>query len=475
MICKYCQAQLEEDSIFCHKCGMRQDEPAQEEAVEVIQEEEILTQETAEVIGEEETPAEETTEEELPAAPKKKTWVKVTAAILCVALLLGLGAGIWYGVNGGFAPKENNLSYKDCYTVSDDEVIKAMDKVVATCGNAQLTNSQLQVHYWLQFFSFLENYGSYASYLGLDYTQPLAEQKLDDTKTWEQYFLEMGLNGWHRFQVLLCHAEANGFQMPETVDEYLAQLPASMEATAQTYGYADVNELLAEDMGVGCDINDYVEYMGMYAKSVEYMDHLYAQIVPTEEQIKEYVAANAETIQSTYNVSLDSGNVVDVRHILIQPEGCEFNEYNHVVATEDQWGACRVQAQEILDGWKAGTADESSFATLAMTHSVDGSASSGGLYTGVYKGQMVENFENWCFDESRQTGDTGLVRTEYGYHIMYFVAAEEGWLRYGTEAYVTDACNALIDEAMTTYPMEVNYKNISLGTALSLVATEEDE
>ena len=82
---------------------------------------------------------------------------------------------------------------------------------------------------------------------------------------------------------------------------------------------------------------------------------------------------------------------------------------------------------------------------------------------------MVENFENWCFDESRQYGDSGLVRTEYGYHIMFFVASEEGWLRYGTEAYVTDACNLLIDTAMKAYPMDVNYKNIALGTAKSLV------
>lgn len=487
MNCKYCQTPLEEDSIFCHKCGMRQDEPAAEEAAEVIPEEEILTEEAAEetveaateetVEGVAEETVEAVAEEEQPAAPKKKTWVKVTAIVCCLALLLALGTGIWYSVNGGFAPRANDLYYKDCYTVEDADVIKAMDKVVATCGDAQLTNSQLQVYYWMQFFNFLDNYSYYLSYFGLDYTQPLSEQYLDEeqTETWEQYFLELGLNGWHRFQALLCHAQANGFEMPASVDEYLAQLPASMESTAQSYGYDDVNELLAEDMGVGCDIDDYVDYMGMYAKSMEYMDHLYAQFVPTEEQVREYVTANAETMQSEYGVSLDSGNVVDVRHILIQPEGCEFDENNHVVATEDQWEACRVQAQEILDGWKAGTADEESFAALAMTHSVDGSASSGGLYTDVYVGQMVENFENWCFDESRQTGDTGLVRTEYGYHIMYFVTAEAGWLRYGTEAYITDKCNAIIDEAMQAYPMEVNYKNISLGTARSLVTPEETE
>ena len=33
---------------------------------------------------------------------------------------------------------------------------------------------------------------------------------------------------------------------------------------------------------------------------------------------------------------------------------------------------------------------------------------------------MVAAFNDWCFDESRQTGDTGIVETNYGYHVMYF-------------------------------------------------------
>ena len=34
---------------------------------------------------------------------------------------------------------------------------------------------------------------------------------------------------------------------------------------------------------------------------------------------------------------------------------------------------------------------------------------------------MVTAFNDWCFDSSRKSGDTGIVETEYGYHVMYFV------------------------------------------------------
>ena len=56
-----------------------------------------------------------------------------------------------------------------------------------------------------------------------------------------------------------------------------------------------------------------------------------------------------------------------------------------------------------------------------------GSNTKGGLYTEVYKGQMVTEFNDWCFDESRQPGDTGIVYNEgsyTGYHVIYFVGTD---------------------------------------------------
>ena len=33
---------------------------------------------------------------------------------------------------------------------------------------------------------------------------------------------------------------------------------------------------------------------------------------------------------------------------------------------------------------------------------------------------MVKAFENWCFDAARKAGDTGIVESDYGYHVMFF-------------------------------------------------------
>jgi hypothetical protein len=120
-------------------------------------------------------------------------------------------------------------------------------------------------------------------------------------------------------------------------------------------------------------------------------------------------------------------NTVDVRQILIAPEETTLKEgdegYEDDVA--EKKADAEKKANDLLAEWKAGEATEDSFATLANENSTDtGSNTKGGLYEQVYQGEMVANFNDWCFDASRKTGDTGVVESDYGYHIMYFVGTD---------------------------------------------------
>ena len=115
--------------------------------------------------------------------------------------------------------------------------------------------------------------------------------------------------------------------------------------------------------------------------------------------------------------------LVNVRHILIGFEGGTVDETSGTtVYTDEEKAAAKAKAEEILAAYEAGEKTEEAFAALATEKTTDpGSKENGGLYENVYPGQMVSNFNDWCFDAARKTGDTGLVETEYGYHIMYFV------------------------------------------------------
>ena len=111
-----------------------------------------------------------------------------------------------------------------------------------------------------------------------------------------------------------------------------------------------------------------------------------------------------------------SYDLVNVRHILITPE--EDEEGN---SSDEDWAAAEAKATEVYEGYLAGEQTEEAFSELAKEHSKDGNASTGGIYENVKKGQMVQTFNDWCFDEARKTGDSGIVKTQFGYHIMYFV------------------------------------------------------
>jgi len=120
-------------------------------------------------------------------------------------------------------------------------------------------------------------------------------------------------------------------------------------------------------------------------------------------------------------------NTVNVRQILIKPEETTLKEgddgYDADVAAKK--ADAKSKAEDLLSQWKSGDATEDSFAELANKNSDDtGSNTNGGLYSQVYKGQMVTNFNDWCFDASRKTGDTGVVESDYGYHVLYFVGTD---------------------------------------------------
>ncbi len=122
----------------------------------------------------------------------------------------------------------------------------------------------------------------------------------------------------------------------------------------------------------------------------------------------------------------------NVRHILVTEANLDLAEGE--TAAE---GELLLAAQAILDQWD-GT--EEHFAQLAEEYTQDGgSVANGGLYENVKKGDMRAEFNDWCYAEGRKAGDTGIVESIHGQHIMYFVG-------YGSTEYWKDACSEALAE-----------------------------
>ena len=507
MLCKFCGAQMEDDALVCPVCGKQEEmseaetpaadetliveqKPVDEETVEETvaeeteeaaeaetSEEETAEEETAEEetaeeeTAEEEAPEEETAEEEAKPASKKASPGLIAALIACGVVIIALVVALLFGGKNTSDPtlgthpangNPNDATCKGTYTVSDQKALKAGDTVVAKLGDKELTNSMLQVFYWMEYQSFLSSYSNYLSYFGLDYTQPLDIQmcSVAENMTWQQYFLTCALETWKGYQVMTLEGEANGKNID--LQELIDQQKADMDTAIMNLGYTSRDELVQQTIGLASDEADYLAYVALFEHGNRYYGSIYETLTPTAEEVEAYFKENEATFAQN-GVTKDSGFAdVDVRHVLIQPAGGTKDENGQKVYADAAWVACEKKAQNLYNKWLNGEATEETFAELAKTYTADSNKAAGGLYEGVYEGMMVDEFNDWCFDKSRKPGDSGIVKTQFGYHIMYFVDSRDIWYAEAESKMISERAAEIVPNALENYDLKIFYRKIAL-------------
>ena len=100
-----------------------------------------------------------------------------------------------------------------------------------------------------------------------------------------------------------------------------------------------------------------------------------------------------------------------VRHILINSKEGDINDTKN-----------KKLADSILYAIRR---DSSNFSSLVSKYSDDpGSVSNGGVYSWFPKGQMVPEFEEFSFN--KKIGSSGVVRTNYGFHVIQVLGRKIG-------------------------------------------------
>lgn len=155
----------------------------------------------------------------------------------------------------------------------------------------------------------------------------------------------------------------------------------------------------------------------------------------------------------------------NVRHILIS---FTDNASSSSEATDEQKKAAKASADKIYKEWKSGAKTEDSFAALAKEKSKDtGSAADGGLISGITSSaNYVEAFRNWATDSSRKVGDTGIVESEYGYHIMYYSGSDYAWKSAIRSAKASEDFEKQLDELEGSDEYKLNKKDKKIDKAV---------
>lgn len=347
------------------------------------------------------------------------------------------------------------------YTVAAGDAMDARLTAFGAVGDIELTNGILQVAYWTEFIGFLEAYAYFLETFGLDYSQPLDTQECKPYGgTWQQYFLKEALNAIHEYTAIIQHAQADGLPAPEAMDEVIAQVKTQLQEAATAAGHTDLDTYVQTRYGPGCTADDFYEYSRLSLLHEYYFDYRCSQLEITDQMIQDYYNANEKALNSS-GITKDGVIVYNIRHILIPAEAADKDS----TPTDADWNASHQKAQDLLDQWLAGDQTEEAFGKLAMTHSADpGSALNGGLYSGaVENSTFAQEFKDWYLADGRQPGDYGLVKTEFGWHIMYFSGTEEYWHYMCGQAVANIQVEALPGASMSRYPITLDYAKISLG------------
>lgn len=155
----------------------------------------------------------------------------------------------------------------------------------------------------------------------------------------------------------------------------------------------------------------------------------------------------------------------NVRHILIS---FTDNASSSSEATDEQKKAAKASADKIYKEWQSGAKTEDSFAALAKEKSKDtGSAADGGLISGITSSaNYVESFRNWATDSSRKVGDTGIVESEYGYHIMYYSGSDYAWKSAIRSAKASEDFEKQLDKLEGSDEYKLNKKDKNIDKAV---------
>lgn len=141
-------------------------------------------------------------------------------------------------------------------------------------------------------------------------------------------------------------------------------------------------------------------------------------IVGTTADFVQSAKVSDDELRKQYQENLDSYRLPDrvkVRHILIKTQG----------KPKEEAAKLKAKAEDILKQLQHGA----NFAELAKKNSEDpGSAVKGGELGWIVRGQTVPNFEKTAFS-LKPAELSGLVETEYGYHIIQVEDKQTGHLQ----------------------------------------------
>ncbi|MBR5774568.1 MAG: peptidylprolyl isomerase [Clostridia bacterium] len=198
---------------------------------------------------------------------------------------------------------------------------------------------------------------------------------------------------------------------------------------------ADIEQFKAQCKAVYDGLTEDQKKLELYMKEAELgEDYTYTDFYDGASEFRDWLFSEARIEGDKKYFAVDSGDekigyIIVMAYVVSPRSRAEYNTVNFMYLTVSTENVKEDEALDRItksqDEWINAGKTEEEFSKLADKYfDSEDENEDGGSYVRISMGDMVGDIDRWVFDAARQKGDYTILKTEGGYHLIYFVGED---------------------------------------------------
>lgn len=283
----------------------------------------------------------------------------------------------------------------------------------ATVNGEKISRVEFDYNYYVARSTYLNQYGAYLSYFGVDTSKEVDTQMYSDKLTWGDYFKQLAVENIARNRGLRKAAAEEGFTYDTTEDYKLFQ--EDLKKAASGAGKT-AKEYLKDVYGPYATLARVKPCLESSFFASAYSEAVAEKLTPSQEEIQAYYEKNQASYDSVdyYKQEVDAELPTEPTELADPVEPAEGEEASSAEDGSGEEEAYQPSEAEIEAAMKEAKAEADKLEKTLLKDSE--------VIQNTKKSAITSLISDWLFDEGRKQGDTTVIEdaTNHRYYVVGF-------------------------------------------------------
>jgi len=300
-----------------------------------------------------------------------------------------------------------------CGLIMNSKFICRQGKAYSVDG-MDFTPAEFTFHYYNYYYDYVENvytnYTDYASMLLPNTSTSLESQEYEDGVTWKEHFQEYCETSLAKDVALYNEGKSVGFTLTEEQEaEYQNEID-SLETSAASMGYSDVNKFMANYYGAACTFDIVKEQLAFLYYATAYNEYYINSLDFSDQEIAD-----------KYQERKDYYDSFDYRYLIVYSADVDESAYETDEEVDAAKEAALSEAHDKAESIMNGIHSESDFIAAANEYDAESYPDDDSTFR-EYNGDLLgSTYGPWLREADRKTGDMELFDISVGTYLVMFV------------------------------------------------------